>query len=67
MSVSCAARARVAGRTSLSMTFTVRRAPGDVPAAGNATYVCVSAAGPVALPNHPARSHGTSRVPLRFP
>jgi acyl-CoA thioesterase FadM len=39
-----------AGRTSLSVTFTVRRNAEDVLAVGHTTYVAVSATGPVALP-----------------
>jgi YbgC/YbaW family acyl-CoA thioester hydrolase len=55
-----------AGQTSLSMAFTVRRAPGDVLAVGHTTYVCVSAAGPVAFPE-PLRAltRDLPRVPRR--
>jgi acyl-CoA thioesterase FadM/ketosteroid isomerase-like protein len=57
-----------AGRTSLSMAFTVRRAHGDVLAVGHTTYVCVSAAGPVALPEHlRALTRNLPRVPRRSP
>jgi YbgC/YbaW family acyl-CoA thioester hydrolase len=44
-------RPTAAGRTSLSVAFTVRTGTGGALATGRATYVCVSAAGPVPLPD----------------